>query len=125
MKNKIFCASIQIIALFLSLCVILSYPQNSYATPPQDVKVSYDANSQTLTVTITHKTLSKSLHYIKYVDIKKNGTLVSNNKYDNQPDPEMFTYTYNLAAVEGDKLEITASCNIFGSKTTTLVVTKI
>lgn len=124
MKYKIFSSSVMITALFLSLWVILGHPLNAYATPPQDVKISYDYHSHTLKVTITHKTLSQNYHYIKYVEIKKNGAVVSNNKYDNQPDPETFTYTYDLPSVEGDTLEVTASCNIWGSKTTTLVITK-
>jgi desulfoferrodoxin (superoxide reductase-like protein) len=124
MKNKTYSASMMIIALFLLFWDVLGYPLNSYATPPQDVKVSYDSNSHSLKVTITHKTLSQNFHYIKYVTIMKNGTIISNNKYGNQPNPEMFTYTYNLPAVEGDLLEVTATCNIFGSKKTTLALAK-
>lgn len=124
MKNKIFSTSMMFVALFLSFWVIFGSPENSYATPPQDVKVSYDSNSKTLTVTITHETLSQNYHYIKYVAIKKNGAIISNNQYDHQPDANTFTYTYNLPATEGDTLEVTASCNIWGSKTTTLAIAK-
>ncbi len=125
MKNKIFCASVQLLALFLFFWIMLVYPQTTYATAPKDVKLSYNLSTQTLTVTITHKTLAQNFHYIKYVEIKKNGATVSNNKYNNQPDPETFTYTYNLAAGEGDKLEVTAICSLWGSKTTFLDVTKM
>jgi hypothetical protein len=124
MKNTIFHKSIIISGFILLFLVIWSYPQDSYANPPQDVKVSYDSGSQVLTVTITHKSPAKGFHYIKYVEIKKNGDVLSNNKYDSQPEPETFTYTYNLPAAKGDMLEVTATCNMWGHKTTTFVVGK-
>ena len=33
-----------------------------------------------------------------------------------------FTYTYKVEAVQGDKLEVTATCNLSGSKTATITV---
>jgi hypothetical protein len=111
-------------AVLLCLLAVFSLPRKLYATPPQNVNISYNSGSQILTVTITHKSFVTSFHYIKYVEIKKNGNVVSNNTYDGQPDEVTFTYTYKLPAVEGDKLEVTASCSIWGHKTATLVVTK-
>ena len=59
-----------VLFIFLGLCFI---PQLSYATPPKSVDLAYDMDTQTLSVTINHYTLSAGLHYIKYVEIKKNG----------------------------------------------------
>lgn len=108
----------------LFLLAVFPHTQKLYANPPQDVKISYDSGLQILTVTITHKSFVTSFHYIKHIEIKKNGTIISNNTYDSQPDPETFTYTYKLPAVEGDKLEVTASCSLWGHKTATVVLTK-
>jgi hypothetical protein len=109
------------VLLVLAL-LVCAFSQPAFANPPQDVKLAYDANSQTLSVTITHKSSFTKSHYIKKVEIKKNGALLSDNTYENQPDPETFTYTYKLPAKEGDTLEVTATCSIVGHKTATLKV---
>jgi desulfoferrodoxin (superoxide reductase-like protein) len=111
-----------VILILVTVCCL--YPQTSFATSPKDVKLEYDANTQMLTVTITHKTSSPNYHYIKYVEIKKGEAVVSNNKYENQPDPEIFTYKYKVPAAEGETIEVTATCSIMGSKTVTMTVGK-
>jgi OOP family OmpA-OmpF porin len=79
-------------------------------------------NTQTLSVTIDHHTLFAGMHYIKYVEITKNGTLISKNKYGTQPTGSIFTYTYNIPAERGDVFNVAATCNLWGHKTSTLVV---
>jgi len=98
------------------------YPQISYANAPQDVKTEYNSKTQTLTVTITHKSAFPGLHHIKNVEIKKNSATISSNKYDTQSQEVPFTYTYKVDAAQGDKLEVTATCNLSGSKTATITV---
>lgn len=111
-------------AVLVFLMFYCVYPPLTYANPPQDVKLGYASNSQTLTVTIIHESSFTGFHYIKSVEIKKNGIVVSTNTYDSQPDPATFTYTYKVSAAKGDTLEVTATCSLFGSKTATLVVGK-
>jgi hypothetical protein len=112
------------IGVLILFAVCFMYPQMSLATPPQDVQLSYDSQTQMLTVTITHKSLFPNFHYIKIVEIKNNGNIVSINKYKNQPDPVTFTYTYKVPARVSDTLEVTASCSLYGSKTVSLIVEK-
>jgi hypothetical protein len=100
------------------------YPQMSLATAPQDVQLSYDSQSQMLTVMITHKSLFPNFHYIRIVEIKNNGDIVSINRYKNQPDQTIFTYSYKVPARVSDTLEVTASCSLFGSKTVSLIIEK-
>ena len=100
------------------------YPQASYADAPQDVKLSYDFSAQTLSVTITHKASFPGMHHIKSVEIKKNAAVISTTNYDTQPAESPFTYTYKVAAAQGDKLEVNATCNLSGSKTATLTATR-
>jgi desulfoferrodoxin (superoxide reductase-like protein) len=108
-----------VIFIFLFLCFS---PQLSYATPPKSVNLIYDMNMQILSVTIDHYTLSTGMHHIKYVEIKKNGVLISKNKYDAQPTSSIFTYTYVIPAAKGDVFEVTATCNLWGNKTSTFTV---
>ena len=109
--------------LILSILCCLC-PQMSFATSPQDMKLEYDANTQVLTVTITHPSSFPNYHYIKYVEIKKNGVDVMKNSYKNQPAQAIFTYTYKVSAAEYEELEVTATCSVYGSKTVNLTVRK-
>ena len=109
--------------LFVSM-IFCFYPQVSYADAPQDVKIEYDSSAQTLAVTITHKSSFPGFHHIKTVEIKKNAAVISTTNYDTQPKEVPFTLTYKVPAAEGEKLEVTATCSLSGSKTTTITVPK-
>ena len=109
-------------ALLLVGMIFCLYPQTSYANAPQDVKLDYNAATQILAVTITHNGSASGFHYIKYVEIKKNAVVLSTDKYESQP-AGTFTYNYKIAATAGDKLDVTATCNMFGSKTVGITVT--
>ena len=108
-----------VLFIFFFLCIIA---QPSYATAPKSVDLVYDMKTKTLSVTIDHYTLSAGMHHIQYVEIKKNGAAVSKTEYDTQPTDELFTYTYKIPAAKGDTFEVTATCNLWGSKTSTLTV---
>lgn len=111
-------------ALLFAVTVLCLCPQASYADAPQEVRLSYDFSAQTLAVTITHKASFPGMHHIKSVEIRKNATLISTTNYDTQPAESPFTYTFKVAAAEGDKLEVNATCNLSGSKTATLTATR-
>jgi hypothetical protein len=117
--SKYLQATFFILFIFFFLCFS---PQFSYATAPKSVDLAYDMNTQTLSVTINHSTASVSAHHIESVEIKKNGASISNTKYDTQPTDSIFTYTYKIPAVKGDVIEVTATCNLWGHKTSTLTV---
>ena len=110
--------------LVFILMIFSLYPQVSYANAPQDVTLKYDSSAQTLVVTITHKSSFPGFNHIKTVEIKKNSAVISTTNYDTQPKEVPFTYTYKVAATEGDKLEVTATCNMSGSKTATITVSR-
>jgi hypothetical protein len=121
MKKIIFRSIFLQTVLFIFFFLCFS-PQISYATAPKSVNLIYDMKTQTLSVSIDHYTLSASMHYIKYVEIKKNGALISKNKYDKQPTSSIFTYNYVIPAAKGDVFEVTATCNLWGHTTSTLTV---
>ena len=121
MKRITVISTIIFSVLLLSLTIFYFSPRISYANAPQDVKLEYNASTQNLAVTITHNSSSSGFHYIKYVEIKKNSVILSTEKYVSQS-AGTFTYNYKVPATAGDKLEVTVTCNIFGSKTATLTV---
>lgn len=110
--------------IMAALFFLAGFPTDASAHPPKDIQLSYDAASQKLTATFTHNSVAPTMHYIKQVEIKKNGALVSNNLYKSQTDKASFAYTYSVAAAPGDKLEVTGSCSIYGSKTVKLDIPK-
>ncbi len=92
------------------------------AHAPQNISLEYDLTTQTLTVNIEHWAVTPTVHYIERVDIHKNGKKVEAEYYQNQPDPETFSYTYKIPAVVGDVLQVKANCSVSGSKTAVLKI---
>jgi hypothetical protein len=113
-----------IIYILLGLVFFFSYPMAAMAHPPKNLTAEYDIQSQKLTVRIDHGSFMPSMHYINKVDVKKNGQPVINQTYKSQPDKNPFEYTYEITAKAGDVLEITASCNMYGSKTINITIAK-
>lgn len=105
----------------IAFSVVCIHPQPSYASPPEDVQLKYNLNTQTLSVTITHDTMLKGSHFVKFVEIKKNHSVVSVNTYSSQPTGKTFTYYYKLPAIEEDTFQVVASCNLYGAKTSPLL----
>ncbi|MBM4270676.1 MAG: hypothetical protein FJ139_00755 [Deltaproteobacteria bacterium] len=121
-ERKIPRSLIAVVCAFLMSCMLCSIP--AIAHPPAEVVLSYDAESQTLTVSVTHTSKSPGEHYVKKVEIKKNGKSAGVYEYNNQPDASTFVYTYKISAQRGDVLEAVVSCNKYGSKTGKLTVGK-
>jgi hypothetical protein len=78
---------------------------------------SYNRTAQELTVTITHGVRDVRTHYIKEISISKNGVPLLMQTYTTQPSPVLFSYTYHISGNDGDKLEVTATCNLYGALT--------
>lgn len=105
-------ACILMTALLLALL-----PVPGAAHSPKEVVLTYDQAKQTLEVRITHPSQNPAAHYIKKVELKKNGKASGVTEYQSQPGPETFSYTYPLDAAPGDIIEVKATCSYFGSKT--------
>jgi len=87
------------------------------ANAPSGMTVSYNLETQDIRVTITHPVSDPTTHYIYKVELKKNGLIYNTSTYTSQPDPNSFTYTYQVNATIGDTIDVTASCIQGGSKT--------
>ncbi|MGB9177254.1 MAG: hypothetical protein WCB46_11040 [Methanoregula sp.] len=93
------------------------------ANPPTEMSLSYHEQSGDLIVVITHPVPNPQEHYIKEVTVTINGKMVNDARYTSQPTPDIFTYTYPITAVPGDKIEVTASCVLSGSLSRQLYTT--
>ncbi|HQL00843.1 MAG TPA: hypothetical protein PK090_08720 [Smithellaceae bacterium] len=112
-------------ACFIALGIaagVLAAASPAQADPPQEVALSYDNAAQVLTVSVTHKTLFSGLHYVKRIDIKKNGAPAGTFDFKSQPDKKTFSQSWPIEAKAGDTLTVTAECNLQGNTTATLVV---
>lgn len=122
MRGCVFAVTAQLFGLFVLFILIAVCPINAYAHPPKEVTLSYTMSSQKLDVTIVHNSFFPNSHYIKEIEIKKNGVSVGVHNYQSQPTKSEFAYTYDVPASKGDIIEVTANCSLYGSKTVQLTV---
>ena len=113
MKNM---APGRLLVILVSALFVLSLPHLALAHNPQSIEVSYDYKTKTLAVKITHTSNNPDRHFVREVEVKKNGHVVQRGVYTKQPG-DTFVYTYAVAATGADTFEITAFCNIRGSMT--------
>lgn len=106
----------RLLMIFVSALFALSLPCTAPAHSPEKVDVSYDVKTQTLSIKIIHPSNNPDRHFVKEVEVKKNGQVVQRGVYSKQPG-DTFVYTFQVAATGADTFEITALCNIRGSMT--------
>jgi hypothetical protein len=85
------------------------------AHPPSDIVMSYDPGSEKLSVTVTHVVDDPQTHYIKKLQVWKNGLVISDPDYKSQPTKDTFTYTYDVKATHADTFRAIATCSIAGN----------
>ncbi len=85
------------------------------AHPPQDIQLSYDSATGTLTATVTHMVDNPLEHYIRQIVIEKGGKEINMTEYSSQPDNRNFSYSYPVTALSGEEIIFTAVCNRYGS----------
>lgn len=73
-------------------------------------------------MTIIHDTAEDRLNYVKFVEIKKNGSVVSIHTYSSQPDGKAFTYQYKINAIEEDTLQAVVTFNKTGIRTSPVLI---
>jgi len=107
----------------LAFLLLLALCGTAAANPPASVELSYNQADNILQFTILHIVQDPSTHYVKTVEVRKNGQLVLTEDYTRQPYASSpFTYSYSIPAAPGDTLEATAICNIQGSRSNMIVV---
>lgn len=112
---------ISLITFFLILGALIS-PSTALAHPPSNIQLSYVGEKGVLSVEITHRVGNPSNHYVDKISVFKNGEFVLEKSYDEQDASNGSTYRYELAANNGDKIEVKATCNRFGNISRTIEV---
>lgn len=114
-KRCILLVKVIILLVFFSFAPVLAHA-------PSSMELEYNIDSQTLKAVITHNVSDPYTHYVFRIEIWKNGQSIDIVKFEYQPTDSTFFYTFDIAAEEGDLLEVTADCNIGGSITGDLKV---
>jgi hypothetical protein len=96
----------------MSLSYSIIFNGEIMAHSPSALQLSYDISENVLDVTITHTVSNAQTHYIQRIEIEKEGSLQKLLKtYDSQPSTSTFTYSYTIAAEDGDVLTATVYCS--------------
>lgn len=107
------------------LCGLLTFWCGScvLAHAPSEMTVTYHGSSHMLEVVITHQVSDTSTHFIKEIQIDKNGVFYNLSLYLTQPDKNVFRHNYTVDAVSGDVFSVTAKCNQGGSRSAEVTIT--
>lgn len=70
---------------------LLAYAPVAQAHAPSGMKLAYDPNASTLSVTITHTVSDSYTHYVHMVRVNRNEVAVLTEEYTNQPTPGTFS----------------------------------
>jgi len=81
--------------------------------------LSYNAGTNTLSVTILHGVSNNQTHYISSVQIKVNGSDDQTHYYTSQPGLISFTYEYSVITSNESIIEVKAICIVGGVLTKT------
>ena len=109
------------IMAFVVFTSFISIP-TGLALVPSDVQLTYEFQSQTLTVNVTHVGQNKN-DYIATIEIFKNEVSVLNRTYTNQSADWGVLDTFSVSAVISDNFTVTATCSKGYSITRWLIVT--
>jgi hypothetical protein len=101
-------AVVVIPTLILLSLILTVLPAPLSAHHPSKLVLEYNTDTQALSASITHSVSDPANHYVKKIEIKKNGDPYLTEDYTSQPTTSSFTYTYTVTADDGDVLEVTA-----------------
>lgn len=105
------------------LFLIMSFSHRSFAHSPQGIELVFDSETSTLKVSVEHRVSKKAYHFVDNVSVELNDEEIITQKFSIQGSEDTQTACYVIPELQpGDRLDITASCNVSGKKTETLVV---
>ena len=110
-KSHLSIGAVSLVAFFALALVPVS------AHPPTNMTLVYELSSHTLSVTVFHSVGDQNTHYIEYVTINKNGAFETDRNYTSQASVSAYLDVFNIDAVQGDVLQVTAYCNQGGQIT--------
>jgi len=111
----------RIIPLVMITLLLASFQMPVQAHSPSSMELEYDAEIDTLTVTVSHSVSGD--HRIAQIQVWKNDVSQVVRTYDPpQESTSGMDDTFTIDAVDGDVLRVTATCSVSGSITESLTV---
>lgn len=105
----------------LTVLVLLVVPLVAHS--PKSPVLEYEVETGVLNVSITHSVNNASKHYVNKVVVELNGKKIIEQKFRSQTDEEEQRIIYSIIdAKVGDKISVTAFCNISGKKKGELII---
>ena len=87
------------------------------AHPPNEVELSFDLETSTLKVSVSHMVAKITRHYIDKITVELNGEEIITQKFKVQGSGEKQEVSYTIPGAElGDTFTVTAYCNISGKR---------
>ena len=103
--------------VIMGLILLVSLGGMAAAHPPSRMQLAYQEQTGELVAEISHGVEDPAIHFVQNVVIRKNGDILHEETYINQPSENLFTYRYPVVLGPGDEVTATADCNIFGTIT--------
>jgi desulfoferrodoxin (superoxide reductase-like protein) len=109
-------------AKWIILLVFLA-TRSAMSHPPSKIILDFNPETHILKVAIEHSVQDTAKHFIITLAVALNGNEVVNQKFMTQSDSKEQEALFLIHdAKSGDKIEATASCNIFGKKKESITV---
>jgi desulfoferrodoxin (superoxide reductase-like protein) len=97
--------------------------QSAMSHPPSKIILDFNSQTHILKVAIEHSVQDTVKHFINALTVSLNGNEVVNQKFLTQSDSREQEVLFLIHdAKSGDKIEATASCNVFGKKKESLTL---
>jgi hypothetical protein len=111
------------IIITVVLLIGLSQYTQVEATLPEEIQLTYQFGTQTLTVNVSHYVPNIKTHYIENIEVLKNGLSILNRSYSNQSFNWGMLDTFSVSAAIDDNLTVNVLCSKGYPLTTWLIVT--
>jgi hypothetical protein len=107
----------------LAVALVLLVAGIASATPPDGIRLSFSDSTRMLTIAVHHPTFYPAAHHIGKVAVMLNDSVVLLQQFSRQTNNQELDMECPVPGTKpGDRLSVTAVCNIFGKRTETLVL---
>jgi len=110
----------KIIAMFIWVALLVS-PAGAH--PASKVQLSFDTETQLLTVDFTHKVKDLQAHFIYQVQVELNKVTIIEQSLKSQDDSSQGSLVYRIIdAKPGDQIKVITRCNKSGNRAAKLII---
>jgi hypothetical protein len=111
--------------MLLILIAVMATATSGFSHPPSGVTARFDTDEHLLTVTVMHSVKDAAKHYVDEIEVDLNGKQMIKQQFNRQTDMKVQEVVYTVIdARVGDKIKVTADCNISGKKSVEITVEK-